>query len=104
MLTLVNPGDANCLLEGLRDGLEGRYHWSVDGGNGGQFGSSTFIDLRPNRVALVTHVSNFDLSQSRSYNGPTSLQDAGYFTQCLTQTEPANILDCLDAATLACGG
>lgn len=101
-VSLSNPAAATCVLEGLRDGLEGSYEWYVTRQISGQYATTVTAHVRPNRVALVSWYTSYDASSTRGFRGPASLSEPAHFEQCLAESKPEALLDCFDAAVTSC--
>lgn len=103
VVSLDDSTAATCVLEGLRDGQEATYHfYGTSETMPGQFATTVTLQVRPNRLALVTIWDQQDLSALVTYRGPLELRDAAYFEGCLLETDPDAIYDCLVNATLDC--
>ena len=103
-LSLSSPSAAQCVLQALRDGKQGtiKWHISTKGSPGGQYFTSGTLHVRPNRVALESVHVGADLSQTQRRVGPTALQEATYFENCLLKTAPKDIYNCLENAVFDC--
>jgi hypothetical protein len=101
-VTLSNPAAATCVLEALRDGVEGSYQWFVTRQINGQYATTVTAHVRPSRVALLGWYTTHDASSMRGFRGPAGLSEAAHFEQCLTESAPEVLLDCFGAAVTSC--
>jgi hypothetical protein len=102
-ISLDSPNAAQCVLQALRDGKQGTVQWYISSNsNPGQYFTSGTVHVRPNRVALESVHTGADLLQNKKERGPTVLQDPSYFEDCLLQTAPEDIYNCLENAVHDC--
>ena len=99
-VTVDMDSSLTCILEGLRDAKpDTRFRWeSTLVGESfvpGQFGSTSTLEVRSNRQAVLVTSSYQDLGSSSSFLGHLPLQDASFFEGCLASSAAKERYDCL---------
>lgn len=91
----VDEAALECALLQLKDGDEGAIAFAVDSNDPGSQGG--FVQLLPDRQALMRTYQWYDLGGAETPAGVVSLKDAAYFEACIDEADPATRFKCFRA-------
>jgi hypothetical protein len=91
--------NAQCMLQAYRDDKVGNFVWSEADSVGSGYSASYVVELLPQRRAHVQVHTQYDLNGTDYDLQGFVINDAGFFTDCLTKSTLDDLRKCFEQAS-----